>query len=82
MRIFVRKLRLHFPDSKHLRCFVCHEIFGTFRYSEIFGLHPPPPPPTIDASYGPVLSSIILHVLAIMNPSARHFVYCRNRTCK
>jgi hypothetical protein len=25
--IFVCKLRLHFPDSKHLRGFVCHEIF-------------------------------------------------------
>ena len=45
MRIFVCKLRFHLPDSKHLRGFVCHEIFGNFfRHSEIFGLHPPPPP--------------------------------------
>jgi hypothetical protein len=51
MCIFVCKLHLHFPDSKRLRGFVCHEIFGHFfRHSEIFGLHPPP---TIDASYGP-----------------------------
>jgi hypothetical protein len=48
---FICKLRLHFPDSKHLLGFVCHEIFGNFfRHSEIFGLHPP----TIHASYGPV----------------------------
>jgi hypothetical protein len=41
MRIFVCKLRLHFPDSKHLRGFIGHEIFGNFfRYSEIFALHP------------------------------------------
>ena len=42
-------------DSKHLRGFVCHEIFGNFfRHSEIFGLPPPPPPPpTIHASYRP-----------------------------
>ena len=41
MRIFVCKLRLHFPDSKHLRGFIGHEIFGNFfRHSEIFGLHP------------------------------------------
>ena len=54
MRIFVCKLRLHFPDNKHLRGFVCHEIFGIFfRHSEIFGLQPPPPLPTINASYGP-----------------------------
>ena len=57
MRICVCKLRLHFPDSKHLRGFVCrNEILGNFfRHSEIFGLHPPPPipPPTINASYGP-----------------------------
>jgi hypothetical protein len=58
MRIFVCKLRLHLPDSKHLRGLVCHEIFGNFfRDSEIFGLHPPPPPPppppTIHVSYGP-----------------------------
>ena len=40
MRIFVCKLRLHFPDSKHLRGFIGHEIFGNFfRHSEIFGLH-------------------------------------------
>jgi hypothetical protein len=55
MRIFVCKLRLHFPDnSKHLRGFVvCHEIFGNFfRHSEIFGLDPP----TIHASYGPEAS--------------------------
>ena len=52
MRIFVCKLRLHFPNSKHLRGLVCHDIFGNiFRHSEIFGL--PPPPPTIHASYGP-----------------------------
>ena len=55
MRIFVCKLHLHFPISKHLRGLVCHDIFGNlFRHSEIFGLHPPPPPPaTIHASYGP-----------------------------
>ena len=42
MRIFVCKLRLHFSDSKHLRGFACHEIFGFFsRHSEIFGLHLP-----------------------------------------
>ena len=41
MRIFVCKLRLHFTDSKHLRCFIGHEIFENFfRHSEIFGLHP------------------------------------------
>ena len=41
MHIFVCKLRLHFPDSKHLRCFIGHEIFGNFfRHSEIFRLHP------------------------------------------
>jgi hypothetical protein len=41
MRIFVCKLRLHFPDSKHLRGFIGHEIFGNFfRHAEIFGLHP------------------------------------------
>ena len=42
MRIFVVKLRLHdhFPDSKHLRGFVGHEIFGIFRDSESLGLHP------------------------------------------
>jgi hypothetical protein len=41
MRIFVCKLRLHFSDSKHLRGFIGHEIFGNFfRHSEIFGLHP------------------------------------------
>jgi hypothetical protein len=28
LRVFVCKLRLHFPDSKHLRGFACHEIFG------------------------------------------------------
>ena len=43
MRIFVCKLRFHFPDSKHLRGFVCHEIFGNF--FRHFGLHPSPPPP-------------------------------------
>ena len=59
MCIFVCKLHLHFPDSKHLRGFVCHEIFGNFfRHSEIFGLHPPPPPPTIHASYGPAYISL------------------------
>jgi hypothetical protein len=43
MRIFVWKLRLHFPDSKHFRGFAGHGIFGNFfRHSEIFGLHPPP----------------------------------------
>jgi hypothetical protein len=58
MRIFVCKLQLHFPDSKHLRGFVCHEIFGNFfRHSEIFGLHPPPPS-TIHASYGPASTSL------------------------
>ena len=37
MRIFVCKLRLHFPNSKHLRGLVCHDIFGNFfRHSEIF----------------------------------------------
>jgi hypothetical protein len=52
MCIFVCKLHLHFPDSKHLRGFVCHEIFGNFlRHSEIFGLHPP----TIHATYGPAV---------------------------
>jgi hypothetical protein len=41
MRIFVCKLRLHFPDSKHLRGFIGHEIFGNFfRHAEMFGLHP------------------------------------------
>jgi hypothetical protein len=41
MCIFVCKLRHHFPDSKHIRGFVRHEIFGNFiRHSEIFGLHP------------------------------------------
>ena len=41
MRIFVCKLRLHFSDSKHLRDFIGHEIFGNFfRHSETFGLHP------------------------------------------
>ena len=60
IRIFVCKLRLHFPDSKHLRGFVFLEIFGNFFcHSENFGLHTPPlpphtpPPPTIHASYGP-----------------------------
>ena len=56
MRFFVCKLRLHFPDSKHLRGFIGHEIFGNFfRHSEMFGLHPqlymlatalPPPLPS------------------------------------
>ena len=59
MRIFVCTLRLRFPDSKRLRGFGGHEIFGNFfRHSEIFGLHlpnytcqlrprsPPPPSPT------------------------------------
>jgi hypothetical protein len=59
MRIFVCKLRLHFPDSKHLRCFIGHEIFGNFfRHSEIFRLHPQlymlatalPPPPVANIS--------------------------------
>jgi hypothetical protein len=37
-----------FHDSKHIRGFVCHEIFGNFfRHSEIFGLPPPPPPPQL-----------------------------------
>jgi hypothetical protein len=37
MRIFVCKLRLHFPDSKHFPGFVCHEIFGNvFLHSEMF----------------------------------------------
>jgi hypothetical protein len=46
MRISVCKLRLHFPNSKHLRGLVCHDIFGNFfRHSEIFGPPPPPPPP-------------------------------------
>jgi hypothetical protein len=41
MRIFVCKLRLHFPDSKHVRGFIGHEIFvHFFRHSEILGLHP------------------------------------------
>jgi hypothetical protein len=51
MRIFVCKLRLHFPDSKHLRDFACHEIFGNF-FSSFGYFRPPPPPPTIHASYG------------------------------
>ena len=52
MRIFVCKLHLHFPNTKHLRGLVCHDIFGNFfHHSEIFGLHTPPP--TIHASYGP-----------------------------
>jgi hypothetical protein len=39
---FVCKLRLHFPDSEHLRGFVSHEIFGNvFRHSEDFAQHPP-----------------------------------------
>ena len=51
MRIFVCKLRLHFQNSKHLRCLVCHDIFGNFFCdSEIFDLHPLY---TIHASYGP-----------------------------
>jgi hypothetical protein len=55
MGIFVCNLHLHFPDSKHLRGFVCHEIFGNFfRHLEIFGLHPP----TIHASYGPDLAAL------------------------
>ena len=46
---FFWKLHLHFPDSKHLRGFVCHEIFGNFlRHSEILAYTPP----TIHASYG------------------------------
>ena len=65
MCIFVCKLHLHFPDSKHLRGFVCHEIFGNFfRHSEIFGLHPPP---TIHASYGPAWSPVSRY---------RHSLWC------
>jgi hypothetical protein len=59
MRIFVCKLRLHFPDNKHIRGFVCHEIFGNFfRHSEIFGLHPPPPPPQLYMLLATALTTI------------------------
>ena len=59
MCIFVYKLHLHFPDSKHLHGFVCHEIFGNFfRHSEIFW-PTPPPPPTIHASYGPAAVGLV-----------------------
>jgi hypothetical protein len=47
MRIFVCKLRLHFPDSKHLRCFVRHEIFGNFFVIRKFLAYTPPPPPQL-----------------------------------
>ena len=55
MRIFVCKLRLHFPDSKHLRGFAYHE------YSEIvfvirnFLAYIPP---TIHNSYGTALNGM------------------------
>ena len=39
---FVCKLRLHFPDSEHLRGFVSQDIFGNFfRHSENFALYTP-----------------------------------------
>ena len=50
MCIFVCKMHLHFPDSKHLRGFVCHEIFGNFFVIRKFLAYTPP---TIHASYGP-----------------------------
>jgi hypothetical protein len=57
MRIFVCKLRLHFPDSKHLRGFIYHEIFGNFfRHLGIFGLHPP----TIHVSYDPDADDLVI----------------------
>ena len=58
MCILVCKLHLDFPDSKHLRGFVCHEIFGNFFVIRKFLAYTPPPPPhppppTKHASYGP-----------------------------
>jgi hypothetical protein len=65
MRIFVCKLRLHCPDSKHLRGFIGHEIFGNlFRHSEIFG----PTPPTIHASY------VTAPPPPVANISVKHFL--------
>ena len=46
--LFVNCIFIFRNHSKHLRGFVCHEIFGNlFRHSEMFGLHPPPPPPQL-----------------------------------
>ena len=39
---FVCKLRLHFPDSKHLRGFIDHEIFETFFRSSFEKFWPTP----------------------------------------
>ena len=75
MRIFVCELRHHFPDSKHLRRFVCHEIFGNFfHHSELFGLHPPPPPPQLYMLATVLVPTDSTCMLAFLNESPRQSV--------